>query len=87
MLNNLGYDVDLATSIDNFMNKLENKYYDYVIFDAKPFMKIQCLLADLIKDRDAKALMFISEKEKDNACCETLSLNAVLDEIKEKLNN
>jgi PleD family two-component response regulator len=86
MLNNLGYDVDIATSVDNFMNKLENKYYNYVLFDADPLMQIQCLLSDLIRDRDAVPFMFISDKEKDNACGNTLSINAVSEEIKNKLN-
>ena len=85
MLNNLGYDVDIATSIDNFMNKLENKYYHYILFDADPLMEIQCLLVDLIRDRDAKPLIFISDREKANACCETLSVEAMSKEIKNKL--
>ena len=85
MLNNLGYDVDIATNTDNFMNKLENKYYHYVLFDASPFMKIQCLLSDLIKDRGAKAFMFVSAQEEDSICAETLSLHAMSAEIKEKL--
>jgi CheY-like chemotaxis protein len=86
MLNNLGYDVDIATSVDNFMNKLENKYYHYVLFDADPLMQIQCLLSELVRDRDAVPFMFISDKEKDNACGNTLSINAVSEEIKNKLN-
>jgi len=86
ILNNLGYDVDIATSVDNFMNKLENKYYHYVLFDADPLMQIQCLLSDLIRDRDAVPFMFISDKEKDNACGNTLTLHAIADEIKDKLN-
>ncbi len=86
MLNNLGYDVDIATSIDSFMNKLENKYYHYILFDADPLMQIQCLLSDLIRDRDAIPFIFISDKEKANACCETLSIKAMSEEIKNKLN-
>jgi len=85
ILNNLGYDVDIATSADNFMNKLENKHYRYVLFDAAPLMKIQCLIVDLIHDRDAVPLTFISDKEESNACCETLSMNATAEEIKGKL--
>jgi len=86
ILNNLGYDVDIATGVDNFMNKLENKYYHYVLFDADPLMQIQCLLSDLIRDRDAIPFMFISDKEKDNACGNTLSIHAIAEEIKTKLN-
>jgi len=85
MLNNLGYDVDVATSMDNFMNKLENKYYHYIVFDAAPFMKIQCLMVELIEERNAVPLMFISDKEENNACCQTLSMDATVDEMKNKL--
>ena len=85
MLNNLGYDVDVATSMDNFMNKLENKYYHYILFDAAPFMKIQCLMVELIEERNAVPLMFISDKEENNACCQTLSMDATADEMKNKL--
>ena len=85
MLNNLGYDVDIATGVDSFMNKLENKYYHYVLFDAGSLMQIQCLLSDLIRDRDAIPFMFISDKEKDSACCSTLSIDAMSEEIKNKL--
>ncbi len=85
VLNNLGYDVDVATSMDNFMNKLESKYYHYILFDATHFMKIQCLMVDLILNRNAVPLMFISDKEESNACCQTLSINATADEIKRKL--
>ena len=85
MLNNLGYDVDIATNTDNFMSKVENKYYHHVLFDAEPFKKIQCLMVDLIEDRGAKAYMFIADDAKENVCCETLSLNAIAEEIQEKL--
>jgi hypothetical protein len=64
---------------------LENKYYHYVLFDAGSLMQIQCLLSDLIRDRDAIPFIFISDKEKANACCETLSIDAMSDEIKNKL--
>jgi len=85
MLNTLGYDVDVATSVDNFMNKLENKHYRYVLFDASLLMKIQCLIVELIEERNAVPLMFISDKEENNACCQTLSMNATVDEMKNRL--
>jgi len=85
MLNNLGYEVDVATGVDNFMNKLENKYYHYILFDAALVMKIQCLIVELIEERNAIPLMFISDKEENNACCQTLSMNATVDEMKNKL--
>ena len=85
MLNNLGYDVDIATSVDNFMNKLETKYYNYVLFDAHALVSIQSLLVDLVHDRDAIPFVFISDEDKESASCETLSMDAMSEEIKNKL--
>ncbi len=85
MLNNLGYDVDIATSVDNFIDKIEKKSYHYVLFDTSSLIKIQYLLVDLIRDRDAVPFIFISEKEKSNAYCETLPLDATAEELRERL--
>jgi len=85
ILKNLGFSLDIVSTSDVFMDKLENNYYTYVLFDVEPFMKIQCLIVDLIKDREAKPFMFISEKEKSNACCDVLSQEPVASELEEKL--
>ena len=86
ILNNLGYDVDIATSTDSFMNKLESKYYHYVLFDVGSLMKIHGLLSDFIRDRNAVPFIFISDMEKDTTYCDTLSINPDVEEIKNKLN-
>jgi len=85
ILKNLGFSVDIVSASNVFMDKLENNYYTYVLFDVEPFMKIQCLIVDLIKDREAKPFMFISEKEKSNACCDVLSQEPIASELEEKL--
>jgi len=85
ILENLGFSVDIVSASNVFMDKLENNYYTYVLFDVEPFMKIQCLIVDLIKDREAKPFMFISEKEKSNACCDVLSQEPIASELEEKL--
>jgi signal transduction histidine kinase/CheY-like chemotaxis protein len=85
ILKNLGFSVDVVTASNVFMDKLENNYYSYVLFDVEPFMKIQCLIVDLIKDREAKPFMFISKKEESNACCDVLSEEPIAGELKEKL--
>jgi len=85
ILKNLGFSVDVVSASDIFMDKLENNYYSFVLFDVEPFMKIQCLIVDLIEDREAKPFMFISKKEESNACCEVLSQEPIASEIKEKL--
>jgi len=85
ILKNLGYSVDMVITSNVFMDKLENNYYSFVLFDVEPFMKIQCLIVDLIKDREAKPYMFISKKEESNACCNVLSEEPIASELKEKL--
>jgi signal transduction histidine kinase/CheY-like chemotaxis protein len=85
ILKNLGYSVDIVTASNVFMDKLENNYYSFVLFDVEPFMKIQCLIVDLIKDREAKPFMFISKKEESNACCDVLSEEPIASELQEKL--
>ena len=85
ILKNLGYSVDIVTASNVFMDKLENNYYSFVLFDVEPFMKIQCLIVDLIKDREAKPFMFISKKEESNACSDVLSQEPIASELKEKL--
>ena len=85
MLRNLGYTVDVADSSIDFMDKVENNYYHYVLFDANSFMKIHCLIADIVHDAGARPFLFVSEKEIGNICCETLSMEPNVEEIKKKL--
>jgi len=85
ILNNLGFSVEIVTASDIFMDKLENNYYSFVLFDVEPFMKIQCLIVDLIEDREAKPFMFISKKEESNACCAVLPQEPVASELKKRL--
>jgi signal transduction histidine kinase/CheY-like chemotaxis protein len=86
IFDNLGYDVDMVSSENEFMDKLEEGHYRYVLFDAEPFREMPCLIVDLIRDRDAVPLVFISEEEKAKSCCETLSMEPTVEEIRRKLN-
>ncbi|BAF72789.1 ATP-binding protein [Sulfurovum sp. NBC37-1] len=85
MLRNLGYTVDVADSTIDFMDKVENNYYHFVLFDADSFMQIHCLIADIVHDAGARPFLFVSEKEIGNICCETLSMEPDVEEIKKKL--
>jgi len=85
LLRNLGYTVDIAESTIDFMDKVENNHYHYVLFDANSFMKIHCLISDIIHDAGARPFLFVSEKEIGNICCETLSMEPNVEEIKTKL--
>jgi len=83
---NLGYDVEIAQDENEFMDKLEGKYYNYVLFDEIPFANIQCLVADLARDRNAIAFMFVSDNYKSKNCIETINIASNLKDIKEKFN-
>ncbi|AKF24449.1 hypothetical protein YH65_02870 [Sulfurovum lithotrophicum] len=85
MLRNLGYSVDIADSTIDFMDKVENNQYRFVLFDADSFMQIHCLIADIVHDAGARPFLFISEKEIGNICCETLGMEPDVEEIREKL--
>jgi len=85
MLRNTDYSVETASNVDDFMDKIEDNHYRYVIFDSAPLMKVQCLTVELIEERGAKPLVFIEENKEDSACCETYTFNATSDELISKL--
>jgi hypothetical protein len=68
------------------MDKLDgDTSYDYVLFEVEPFANIQCLIVDLIQDKGAKAFMFTPKDKELEPCGDTISAEAVAQEIKEKL--
>jgi len=85
ILKNLDFSIEIVTQDDLFMDKIENNIYDYVLFDVEPFINIQCLIVDLIRDMGAKPFVFISDIDEIEPCCETLSSEPVMNELKEKL--
>jgi len=89
ILENLGYSVDTVTSEVDFMDRIEDSCsYRYVIFEAKPFVALKCLISDMIKAIDAKPLVIISNDEKEiDFCCDVLEEGDHVDRIKEKLNS
>jgi len=84
LLKNLGYTLEVINSSDEFMDKVENQYYDFVLFDVDSFENIYCLIVDIIKDRGAKAFVFESKKISE-VCCDVLSSKPEAQELKEKL--
>ena len=85
LLKNLGYTVDIADSPTEMVDKIENKQYRFVLFDANSFSKIHCLISDMIRDAGATPFIIVSEKESGKVCCETLSIKPDAQEIKKKL--
>jgi len=87
VLKNLGYSIDVVSDESEFMDDIENKSYNYILFDVEPFINIQCLIVDLIHDNGAKPFMFVSKQTDIEPCCEVLSSEPVADELKNKLSN
>jgi CheY-like chemotaxis protein len=85
LLNKLGYKVTTVVSENEFMDKLEEEYYHYVLFDAEPFLDMPCLIVDLIKDRNAIPFVFSNEEDPQKHCCEVLGMEPLIEEIKDKL--
>ncbi len=86
ILKNLEYNIDIAIDQEEFLDKLDDTEYIFVIYDAEPFKKMKCMIVDLIKDSGAKPFALIhSLSEQDDFCCDTLEEKANIEEIKKKL--
>jgi len=86
ILENLGYSVDKVMSEVDFMDRVEDTQYRYVMFEGKPFIALKCLIADMVKDIGAKPFVIISDDEKEmDFCCDVLKEGEDIDKIKEKL--
>ena len=85
MLINLGYSVDKVTSEDNFMDRIEDTRYQFVLFDGRPFKSIKCLISDTIRDTGAKPFVILSPNKQVDFCCEVLREGVHVSEVSEKL--
>ena len=85
IFDNLGYSVEIAESENTFIDKLEIGHYRYVLFDEEPFAQMPCLIVDLIKDRDAVPFVFASDQNSKDICCDSLSMEPAVEELKSKL--
>ncbi len=86
ILKNLEYDMDIVSDEDDFLDRLDDTEYTFVIYDSEPFKKMKCMIVDLIKDNGAKPFALIhSLSEKDDFCCDTLEEKANINDIRKKL--
>jgi len=85
IFDNLGYSVEIAVNENEFIDKLEEGHYRYVLFDGEPFSQMPCLIVDLIKDRDAVPFVFASDQNSKDICCDSLSTEPTVEEFKSKL--
>ena len=86
ILNNLGYTMDIVTDDQEFMDRLDDTQYQFVIYDADPFKTMKCMIADIIRDNGAKPFALVYEStEGEDYCCEVMDEKANLENVKEKL--
>jgi signal transduction histidine kinase/DNA-binding NarL/FixJ family response regulator len=64
ILRNMGLNVDVAISADDFMNKFVGNTYTHILYDAKPSLSVSQLMIDLVEETGAKAYILLSEQTK-----------------------
>jgi len=85
MLTNLGYSVQKVDSEDAFMDAVEHARYRYVLFDGRPFIKVGCLISDIIKESGATPIVIRSPHQKLDFCCDEIIEGVHVSQVKEKL--
>ncbi len=83
----LNYEVDIVKDDESFMDALESVDYKFVIYDIEPFKDMKCMIADLIRDTDAKPIALIPKDitNVDDFCSDTLRLGSTPEEVVNKL--
>ena len=78
--------MDIVTDDQEFLDRLDDTEYTFVIYDAEPFINMKCMIVDLIKNNGAKPFALIrSVSEQDDFCCDTLEEKANIEDLKKKL--
>jgi len=86
ILTNLGYSVDTVKDEMTFMDRIEANQYRFIIFDGESFMKMKCMVSDMIKGLNAIPFVILSKSQMDeDFCCDTLEEGAHVEMIKQKL--
>ncbi len=85
MLNNLDYSVDSVSCEEEFMERLDHSKYKYVLFEGKTFIKVGCLISDIIRDSGAKPIVIVSSNQNIDFCCEKILKGVHISEIEKKL--
>ncbi|MDQ7085393.1 MAG: ATP-binding protein [Sulfurovum sp.] len=86
-LTTLGYTINIAKDPNDFLDKISDAEYRYVLYEGEAFVDQMNLVVDLILDVNAKPLMIISKdmQNTDEIKCETIPYGVSVEEIKEKL--
>jgi len=86
ILKNLDYTMDIVTDDQEFMDRLDDTRYQFVIYDAEPFKTMKCMITDIIRDNGAKPFALVYDSaDYDDFCCEVMDEKANLENVREKL--
>jgi len=87
MLTNLGYEVDKTNDDNDFMDRLEDTQYKFVICDIEPFENTRELVAEHIAESGAKAFALVGKiNHYDKYYCEVIAENGTISDLERKLN-
>ena len=87
MMVKLNMDTDIVKSDEEFMDNLEKTNYKFVIYDIEPFKDMKCMVADLVKDTNAKPIALIPKElqDLDDLCSDYIRLGGTIEDVEEKL--
>jgi len=87
MLVKLNLDIDIVKSDEEFMDNLEKTNYKFVIYDIEPFKDMKCMVADLVKDTNAKPIALIPKElqDLDDLCSDYLRLGGTVEDVEKVL--
>ena len=85
-LKNTNYGLEVVSSCDELLKKLEETKYSYVIYDEACFETTPCLFVDIVSETGAIPFALVKESSwQSDYCGNQLLLNMSVDKIKERL--
>jgi signal transduction histidine kinase/CheY-like chemotaxis protein len=86
VLKKRGMSVDIVTSEDELIERLDNGSFDYVLFDAGLLGEDECLIVETMKDMNVVPITLSSEgKEAGEGCTDSIDINNFADEVEKKI--
>ncbi|WP_309498171.1 ATP-binding protein [Sulfurovum sp.] len=86
VLNNLDYEVDSTQDSQTFMDMLDVNEYRIVIYDPSVFLDMKCMIADVIRETNARPFMLVrNANDVEDLCCEVLDVNIEAEQLKKIL--
>jgi CheY-like chemotaxis protein len=87
LITNLGYIVSNASNEDEFLSKLYEEKYEYVLIDNSIILEdSSCIISNFIKGTGAALLAIIdNESDTKNTCCECLTAKSIKERLEKEV--